>query len=298
MKRKAKVEEGPMDRFFKKRAAAQDESSSEGKVEEGLGTRTAQEEEVVQDETIAEASAMKPIGLGNLAVNSNATWLAAMTLPDAQACWKLYRSCKGVRNKCRLDPQQQEKLTSLRAVDPATGRNGKWYLQHITCEVAELEASSSGHPRWQVRLEEGPLSVGQRLKRTISARAWESLIAYTKYLKVEVHHVAYNADLRRETAPIPSNVGAGGSISHLCDEVGCCKASHLEATPIHKDNLDRQRCTGILLLHFKDVIVQEVPCSHGQKRGTDLESQLTSSCVQHIQLVEISSGAFAAMQRC
>lgn len=289
---------GPMDRFVRRRIVAQDESSSEGGGEEGSKAPVAQGGEVGRGKAGAKANAKNSRGVTAPVINSNATWLAALSLADAQACWQLYKKlCKKLVKRCRLDPQEQVKLASLRAADPATGRDGKWYLEQITCEVvAGLKASSAGHPRWQVRLGQGPSSVGQRLKRVLSAGAWETLTAYTNYLKVEVHHVAYNADLRRETAPIPSNVGVGGSISHLCDERGCCKASHLEATPFHKDNMDRQRCPGIVLLHFKDVIIQEVPCEHGQKQGVSLESQLTSSCIQNIRLVEISSTASTLIQ--
>jgi hypothetical protein len=129
--------------------------------------------------------------------------------------------------------------------------------------------------------------VGYCLKKAISPEAWQVLRDYTSYLKVEAHHIAYNASLNRETAPIPSNVGAGGSISHLCDEIGCCKASHLEATRAHKDNMARQRCGGIILLHFQGVIVQEIPCPHGQRPGLDLESQLLRSCVNKLNMIEL-----------
>ena len=154
-------------------------------------------------------------------------------------------------------------------------------------EVADI-GSQRQHPRWQVRLDQGVLSAGSRLKMAISPGAWQTLCGYTSYLKVEAHHVAYNASPRRETAPIPSNVGVGGSISHFCDEIGCCKASHLEATYAHRDNMARQRCSGIVLLHFQGVIVQEVPCSHGQRLGLGLESQLLSSCVNKLNLIELS----------
>ena len=121
-------------------------------------------------------------------------------------------------------------------------------------------------------LDAGPNSWGKQLKKAVSEEAWQTLTDYTSYLKVEAHHVAYNADNRRVTAPLPLNVGAGGSVSHLCDEGGCVKQSHLEATPIHKDNTDRQRCLGVVLLYFRGVIVKEVPCKHEKEQGKDLES--------------------------
>lgn len=230
------------------------------------------------------------LGQAVTGIDTNAKWLASLELSDAIALWELFKSRIELHPKHRLSPAQVLTLTSLRATDRETARTGHWYFNLVTCEVAGIGPQRQ-HPQWQVRLDQGVLSVGYRLKMAISQRARQTLCGYTSYLKVEAHHVAYNASPNRETAPIPSNVGAGGSISHFCDEIGCCKASHLEATYAHRDNMARQRCSGIVLLHFQGIIVQEVPCSHGQRPGLDLESQLLSSCVNKLNMIELSSDA-------
>ena len=116
-------------------------------------------------------------------------------------------------------------------------------------------------------------------------------------VKLPCHHVAYNADLlRRGTAPLPLDAGAGGSLSHTCDKRGCVRVSHLEVTSEHRDNLNRQRCQGPSLLVFRGVIVQERPCAHAQ--GERHEERLRNSCVGSLRLhtlTDASAGAIASI---
>ncbi|OBT64236.1 hypothetical protein VE03_06828 [Pseudogymnoascus sp. 23342-1-I1] len=275
-----KTETGPVDDFFK--LALEDTNTIHEAKPQGMK----QVDASVQD-TTGVTGERPPLGGVGAGINTNAKWLASLELSDAIAVWELFKSRVELHPKHRLSPAQVLTLTSLRAADSETVRTGQWYFHLVTCEVAGI-SSQRQHPRWQVRLDQGVLSVGYRLKMAISQGAWQTLCSYTSYLKVEAHHVAYNASPSRETAPIPSNVGVGGSISHFCDEIGCCKASHLEAAYAHKDNMARQRCSGIILLHFQGVIVQEVPCSHGQRQGLDLELQLLSSCVNKLNMIELS----------
>lgn len=109
--------------------------------------------------------------------------------------------------------------------------------------------------------------------------------------------MAYNADLsRRDTAPLPLNAGAGGSLSHLCDKRGCVRVSHLEVTSEHATNLARQRCRGPSLLVFRGRIVQEHLCAHAQ--GGTREELLRNSCLGSLQLhvlTDESAGAIMSL---
>jgi hypothetical protein len=128
-------------------------------------------------------------------------------------------------------------------------------------------------------------------------------------LRAGVHHVAYAAHPARAEAPIPENAGAGGSISHNCDTQGCCKIQHLEATPKHQDNMDRQRCSGVTLITYKGVIVQEIPCAHGKTTsllpgGLDLDAftaddialhnRIRTSCIG-LRVIELDERCIAAV---
>jgi hypothetical protein len=226
-------------------------------------------------------------------VTPNAEWLAGLSMEDAKAVYKVFRGAVAVKEKYQLGGADKAILSSLKAVSGV--RDGPWYTEHVKCLIANISTPTGQHPRWQVRLNAGLSSLGQTLKQAISAKAWATLTGYTSYLKVEAHHVAYNADDRRVTAPLPLNVGAGGSLSHLCDECGCVKPPHLEATPVHKDNMNRQRCLGIVLLYFQDTIVKEIPCKHGIERGSDLESGILASCTK-VRLIEIDAADFVVMQ--
>lgn len=208
-----------------------------------------------------------------------AEYLAGLSYEDARALHRVFRNKVGVIIKSHLPADLQARLRVFEnRVDPT--RLGRWYLDHLSCELVRSSSTAICHPRWQVRLDGGPSSVAGALRVALSDGAWQALSRLTNYAKIMAHHIAYNADSRRVAAPIPLNVGAGGSISHLCDEVGCVKQSHLESTPVHRDNMDRQRCRGILLLVFRDVIVEETPCSHGRGRGGSLALDILASCTK------------------
>jgi hypothetical protein len=227
--------------------------------------------------------------------NWTASFLNSLSCGEAQAILKLMRSGGRTAVKHQVSEEILTMMSALRASGDST-RDGLWYADHCTCEVFKTSDSTSSHPRWQVRLDAGVESIGGRLKACLSKGAWETLTSQTKYWKPNAHHVAYNANSQRAAVPLPLNVGAGGSISHLCDERGCIKGTHLEATLIHKDNLVRQRCTGVLLIHFQGVIVKEVPCLHGvkQSQGGDFESSILKSCVK-VTLLELSEADFVLM---
>jgi hypothetical protein len=226
---------------------------------------------------------------------AGAKWLRSLSLEEAQAVFDVMRAVASQAQKHQVSEEDRGILSSLKAV-PGSSRDGAWYVKWSTCTVATAK-SGSGHPRWQVKLDQGKASIGAKLKQVLPTRAWETLLQdCNKMLRVGYHHVSYNADPRRGAAPLPLGLGAGASISHLCDEEGCFCQHHLEANPIHRDNMDRQRCSGVILLHFDGILVKEVPCSHGEKQGASgsLETKIKASCIK-VRLLEISQGDFQIM---
>ena len=99
--------------------------------------------------------------------------------------------------------------------------------------------------------------------------------------------------------PIPLNLGAGGSLSHYCDQSGCDggnhdidgegSADHVEPVGEHALNLDRQRCRGATLVVSDDNFILGVSlCQHAQ-------DELSRCCrkVQVIQIPQIDADAIA-----
>lgn len=232
-------------------------------------------------------------GLENLlaatAPKTLAEWLRSLSLDSAQAVNQVMRSGLKLDVKSQCSESDLEILPFLKAAPGDEGRDGRWWLTWCTCEVVVTTDKGASHPRWQVRLGCGPASVGEKLRSVLSDVEFEGLRWISDYPKFQAHHIAYNADPRREAAPLPLDCGSGGSISHLCDERGCL--NHLEATPIHMHNMDRQRCSGVVLIVLLGVIIKVVPCSHGMQLAGDdtLESQISSSC-RRLRLVELYSG--------
>ncbi|KFY86873.1 hypothetical protein V498_07356 [Pseudogymnoascus sp. VKM F-4517 (FW-2822)] len=173
---------GPMDDYFK--PASEDTNTTRKAKPQGMK----QVDACVQDSPGATGE-KPPLGGTGTGINTNAKWLASLELSDAISRWELFKSRVKLNPKHRLSPAQVLTLTSLRA---SGARSGQWYLNLVTCEVAGI-GSQCQHPRWQVRLDQGILSVGYQLKSAISQGAWQTLCSYTSYIKIEAHHVAYNA---------------------------------------------------------------------------------------------------------
>lgn len=242
------------------------------------------------------------VGLGNQPTQSpdrqNAIWLRSLTLAESKILYDVCVSRLQLVSKPRVSESDLEVLKRLRRGASTSGRDGAWYIAWSTCRVVATNDKSTSHPRAQVKLDTlGANSLGQQLQARLGARAWETLKQYTSVLKVQYHAIAYNALPIREVSPVPLNCGAGGSISHPCDQRGCLV--HLEATPVHKDNMDRQRCRGVLLMYFRNVIVAEYPCGHGKEQGLalagDLEVQIKRSCI-NISMVEITERIFGEIK--
>jgi hypothetical protein len=144
---------------------------------------------------------------------------------------------------------------------------------------------------------------GIAIKSVLDDWQWESLknialdsprVTRGVQIKLPCHHLAYLACRRDGDPVIPSNVGSGASISHLCDQDGCIRGEHLEVTERHVDNLERQRCIGVTLIVYLDVIVHEIPCNHG--RGENNVDKIASSC-RKIRIIALPPAAINAVYR-
>lgn len=139
------------------------------------------------------------------------------------------------------------------------------------------------------------------MKMVVSKEHWSHLCSFPqagsgrRIVKFQTHHVAYNATSKRDAAPLPLNLGSGASVSHLCNTAGCCSGEHLQVETLHRENLVRQRCRGVLLLVHNSVIVQEQPCSHADMTQP-FNDQILSSC-RKVQIVVVSQPAAEAIHR-
>lgn len=221
---------------------------------------------------------------------SVAGFLNSLTDDEARALDRVMRSSLSSRIAATpiLSAVVRQQLLSLRGLEDGSTHDGWWWANLTSCEVVGI-SSGADHPRWQIDIDGAGIASNMTLvKGILSEHSLDSLKASAttgakKVVKLPCHHVAYNADLsRRDTAPLPLNAGAGGSLSHLCDRKGCVRASHLEVANEHASNLQRQRCQGPSLLVFRGVIVQETSCVHAQ--GATELARLQNSCLGSLRL--------------
>jgi len=192
---------------------------------------------------------------------------------------------------CILSDELYQLVSGLQAA-PGSERDGKWWTDYLTCE-AYGKPDVKDHPRWQIDVHSSDGLV-HRVEKVLSVEAFAMFKSLAtagdkSMVKLQRHHVALNADRSRSDGPlIPSDSGKGGSVSHLCDRKGCVRACHLETAIVHKTNLARQRCQGVVLLCFQGVIVQEQPCAHAQAGDGSLTSRLQNSCLGNISVLALS----------
>ncbi|TGO44620.1 hypothetical protein BOTNAR_0780g00010 [Botryotinia narcissicola] len=261
---------------------------------EGTGNVKVPDENELEEVISGPSPELKEVVAPKSSEGAGAKWLRSLSLEDAKAVFEVMCAVTSQAAKHQVSEEDRGILASLQAV-PGESRDGSWYVKWSTCTVATVKSGVS-HPRWQVKLP-GKSSVGAKLKSSLTSGAWETLLRDCgNKLRVGYHHVSYNADPRRGAVPLPLGLGAGASLSHLCDEQGCFDEQHLEASTVHKDNMDRQRCSGVLLLHFDGIIVKEVPCLHGKEKESSgsLEAKIRASCIK-VRLLEISQGDFDIM---
>jgi hypothetical protein len=216
-----------------------------------------------------------------MAANMN-QWLNSLAALEAMALCSEMRAAVGFNPSVQVSGGASP--VNLGCLSTNEPRSGNWYLEWAQCEIINLAAPSTGHPRWQptiVRKVGGtpvnPTSLGRLIKAHLAPAKWDSLKSLASsngQVKIPCHHLAFRS--KNPGISIPANMGRGSSMSHLCDSSGCIRGEHLELTSHHVDNLERQRCHGVTLIVAVDLILHEIPCSHG--RGNIPAEQIATSC--------------------
>jgi len=214
-------------------------------------------------------------------------WLNSLTASEVTNLFHTMRNSVGTNEHIQIlgggEGFTTEGLRALDCLPTNVPRTGGWYADWACCDVINLSLRG-GHPRWQPRVLAGgltpanPTAVGRLIKDVLREQSWNELklqASGSGQVKIPCHHLAFLAFVMGGVG-IPDNMGAGASMSHLCDTVGCIRQDHLELTLQHMDNLERQRCRGVTLIVTLDLIIHEVPCDHG--RGLSAPERIASSC--------------------
>lgn len=236
-------------------------------------------------------SSSTPSADGESGKLTGADFLNSLADNEARGLFDLMKTEGPPTRSCILSDEQYQLVRGLRAA-PGSVRDGRWWTDLLTCE-AYGKPDVKDHPRWQIDVDsqDGLVHRVQKLLSVESFAKFKSLatVGDKSMVKLQRHHVALNADRSRSDGPlIPSDSGKGGSVSHLCDRKGCVRACHLETAAVHKTNLSRQRCQGVMLLCLQGVIVQEQPCAHAQAGDGSLASMLQNSCLGNIRVLVVS----------
>jgi hypothetical protein len=101
-------------------------------------------------------------------------------------------------------------------------------------------------------------------------------------LKIQFKLLAYRIKYPMERVVSNIELGAGHGVSHLCDVAMCVNPDHMDVSLVHQLNMDRQRCLGVTLLVYNDVIVGEKPCIH--TRNGDIKG----TCCRRVHVVYIN----------
>lgn len=214
-------------------------------------------------------------------------WLNGLDVQEARLLFTTMLSRVGSKRASTMSQTDRDALKGAQTRVPLSGRDGRWYVENYASHrLVDLKVGvnqktgNREHPRWQLNIT-GLASgtAANAVKRSLTERSWRNLVAVAggaKQVKLQCHHVAYNASSRRDATPLPGDLGRGSSVSHLCDTAGCVEPEHLEVASTHAENMDRQRCVGVLLCLVDGFITQEVPCTHG--RGDSDSDRIQTSC--------------------
>lgn len=245
-----------------------------------------------------------PSATGEQGKLSGAEFLRALTDHEAISLWNVVDEQYNWHNTTGLGEAEYSRLRTLRARQDGATHSGQWWVELIKCTRTGTEVASD-HQRWQVDVTgQGPRCAMAKVRRALSEQSLTRFLSLAttgtkKKVALQAHHVRYNADVtRRHLKPLPLDAGKGGSISHLCDQTGCVRLSHLEVSIRHIDNLERQRCRGATIIYVGDTILLEKPCAHAQA-GLEPEAALMNSCLGKIALTcldEVSASDFSLVK--
>lgn len=242
-------------------------------------------------------------------VPSTREYLNSLSNADATAFLDYIRM-KGLASAVYNTPVPYE-LPCYQTVDDRT-KDGAWWADHVACNCLQRGPGSStldwssGYPRFQLKFGSKRVSGGQTfvntpaktgigadVKRLLSAEAWKGLkrIADTaggNRFTFQVHHLAYTARRLKAADPdmfplLPSDLGTGSAVAHLCDNHSCCKEEHLQVKP-QSVNMSMQRCVGATLLVRDGVILQVHHCPHyvEQVDGVVVQPDCAKVSVVHV----------------
>jgi hypothetical protein len=210
------------------------------------------------------------------AANRQATFLNACTQHELTTLFGLVTArChnwhRSEANRAQIDGMRGLFMMNYAGAVVQKTHSGEWWMDWSECCIfypgavpQPLVPPAASH---QIQFAACPASIRQPLWN-----AWKGNSANVKPL---AHVIAWKA--ANIATVVPQNLGAGGSISHLCDTHSCCRRDHLLLTPAHQANMDRQRCKGVSLIVMSDargllLIIHEERCSH------DATADFSESC--------------------
>jgi len=167
-----------------------------------------------------------------------------------------------------------EALYGIRMLHDRTGdiknetHSGRWWMDWAECcifypgAVPSPLRPLSNLNKAQIQFRACPEGVNRRIFRTFQGDS--------EVVKLISYHVAYKHG--NIGTDLPLTLGRGSSVSHYCDTCGCNRRSHLTVAAAHRDNMDRQRCPGVILTTLNGMIINQTKCGH------DLSADFSESC--------------------
>lgn len=235
--------------------------------------------------------------MARVADNQITGWLNTLGADDLVALFEVFGTNVGTEDRRQITGDGDP--VGLAALHANGGRCGQWYMEWVKCEIANLSVTG-GHPRWQPRIRSSStgltpsslLTVGRQMKASLSANAWATLKVMVPgdQIKMQIHHLSFRR--QHPHLQLPGNLGHGSSISHLCDQAGCVRGTHLELAAQHATNLVRQRCIGVTLIAGLDLIILELPCAHSV--GNSALERINTSC-RKIHMIRLPDDSIEAL---
>lgn len=263
--------------------------------------------------------------------NANAAWLRSLSTESAYKLYKLMVDNAQVYDTVLVEGVElPADFDDYVALDDTIGsyRTGREWRKFASCLVfteessgIEWASSNSGvrYARFQFNWKKsadgswttpskrfrGQAPILKRVQDVLTESEWsafrdaflpESPDKAAISVKILCHHIAYNHIAKQNPGvypPLPENLGAGSSISHLCDSA-CVTTAHLVAAGEHSQNLARQRCPGVVLLCKSGVILQVVDCPHFRRDENGIVAE--PNCVR-IKVIELAFDPFDSDKR-
>lgn len=232
--------------------------------------------------------------------NGAVAWLNSLSLDDARALYTFMFT--GSQTQLISNATVPSDLAAYQRLNlEASAQSGAAWDVYNTCRHYTggrgIDTSGS-YPRYQLQFKgetvKTPLKINailSGLKAVLSGHAWGELKAIaqansSQKVTFMVHHIAYTYRRTWHTLPpIPSNVGSGGSVAHLCDN-RCGEPDHMFVTARHQANMAMQNCMGVQLLVKEGVIMQTLNCPHYRE---DADGNISMPNCAKVRVVKLSA---------